>query len=200
MRIYSILLTAFLTCISTLAHAQIPSSPTNLMSAVGGKITLTWVDNSTDELCFPLEVKLPNTTEWKLISCVSRNATSFVDGRYLPGEYCYRVKAINNAGDSSYSNEACATLVPPKPQSPSLLTSKGTGANIITWQPVDEAISIHIYRRLGQTGSWGYRDKESAQFGIWFDRTVADGVEYCYRAKFINLGGESNDSAVMCQK
>ncbi len=61
--------------------------------------------------------------------------TSYVDGTVTGGTtYCYRVRAYNSAGDSAYSNEACAA-----PVSATLYTvtvsKAGTGSGTVASSP-----------------------------------------------------------------
>lgn len=82
--------------------ATIPAAPTNLKATAGGKsVNLTWysvgvaesynIYNADDT--FVGNVKTPSYT---------------VEG-LTTTEYCYKVTAVNAAGESGYSNQACAT-------------------------------------------------------------------------------------------
>ena len=82
--------------------ATIPAAPTNLQASAGGKsVNLTWYSVGVAESynvynadgTFVGNVKTPSYT---------------VEG-LTTTEYCYKVTAVNAAGESGYSNQACAT-------------------------------------------------------------------------------------------
>jgi fibronectin type 3 domain-containing protein len=75
------------------------------------KLTVTWQDNSTNEDNFQAERKTGTNGTYGQIAVVQANTTSYVDTSVTKGTtYCYRVRAVNSAGTSAYSNEACATV------------------------------------------------------------------------------------------
>jgi hypothetical protein len=70
----------------------------------------TWVDNSSNEAGFKIERKIDAGGKFAQIATVGENVVSYTDSGLAPrATYCYRVQAFNLAGDSAYSNEACAT-------------------------------------------------------------------------------------------
>lgn len=75
------------------------------------QLTLTWQDNSTNESNFGVERKTGTNGTYAQIALVAANTTSYVDTSVTHGvTYCYRVDAINSAGASAYTNDACATV------------------------------------------------------------------------------------------
>jgi uncharacterized protein (TIGR02145 family) len=84
-----------------------PTSPTNLTSQTisSSKITLNWIDNSTDEFGFKLERK-NGTTPYTVIYTSIPNLTSYVDSNLLSStNYTYRVYSYKGSNNSNYSNE-----------------------------------------------------------------------------------------------
>jgi hypothetical protein len=74
------------------------------------QLTLSWNDNSTNESNFEIERKTGTNGTYTRISLIRPNANSYVDTAVTRGvTYCYRVRAVNTAGASAYTNEACAT-------------------------------------------------------------------------------------------
>jgi Chitobiase/beta-hexosaminidase C-terminal domain len=74
------------------------------------QLTLSWNDNSTNESNFEIERKTGTNGTYTRISLIGANANSYVDTAVTRGvTYCYRVRAVNTAGASAYTNEACAT-------------------------------------------------------------------------------------------
>ncbi len=101
-----------------------PTAPANLTAAASsGAIALSWVDTATNETGYRLERREDQGTFLPLTN-LSSNSTAFLDVSVQPGKtYSYRVVALNNAGESSASNEASvqvAAVTPPPPAAPSL--------------------------------------------------------------------------------
>ena len=90
----------------------IPSAPSNLqaVSASANQINLTWVDNSSDETEFRLEIRTSTGTFQDVGTAIPPNVTGAqVHGLAPATTYFFRIKARNASGDSTYSNVASAT-------------------------------------------------------------------------------------------
>jgi YVTN family beta-propeller protein len=89
-----------------------PVAPSDLSAEQNGddKIDLSWTDNSSDELGFKIE-RRPDTEErFVQIGTVDAGDTTYTDGGLPDGTtYHYRVRAFNEAADSSYTSSAGAT-------------------------------------------------------------------------------------------
>ena len=85
---------------SSLVGFPDPMTPPNIM--------LTWADNSSDETGFEVERSTTGGgVGFSNITTTSAGATSYTDATSLAGTtYYYRVRAVNLAGDSTYSSEA----------------------------------------------------------------------------------------------
>ncbi len=89
-----------------------PLAPTGLASTVvsSGQIDLSWTDGSVNELSFGVERREGQTGDWDEIDTADRNDITFSDDTVdAETEYCYRVRAINPWGNSTYTNESCGT-------------------------------------------------------------------------------------------
>jgi hypothetical protein len=76
------------------------------------QVDLTWSDNSADEAEFEIERRI-GTGDWARIARVATDSTRFSDFGVRPGTtYAYRVRALNEAGASAWSNEASVTTLP----------------------------------------------------------------------------------------
>lgn len=85
-----------------------PAAPTNLVVSSPGQtqLGLVWTDHSSTETGFEIERMAPGE-EFARIASAGANATSFTDTGLFPNTfYIYRVRAVNSAGASAYSNEA----------------------------------------------------------------------------------------------
>jgi hypothetical protein len=88
-----------------------PAAPSGLTATTvsQSQIDLDWLDNSADETGFDIERSLDGTAFGPLTS-VGTNVTSFPDtGLSAATTYFYRVRAVNGAGSSAFSNTASAT-------------------------------------------------------------------------------------------
>jgi Concanavalin A-like lectin/glucanases superfamily/Bacterial Ig domain len=75
------------------------------------ELTLTWRDNSNNEDDFAIERKTGTNGAYSQIASVAADVIFYVDVSVSRGvNYCYRVRAVNSAGASAYTNEACATV------------------------------------------------------------------------------------------
>ncbi len=92
--------------------AVIPFAPSGLSATSISKtqINLSWKDNSDNETGFMIERKTGDTGSYELIGTTNTNISIYSDkGLTKNTRYYYRVKAYNQTGESSYSNEASAT-------------------------------------------------------------------------------------------
>jgi hypothetical protein len=81
------------------------------IAASPAQLTLSWQDNSDNEDDFAIERRTGTTGAYSQVASVAANVTSYVDTNVNRGiTYCYRVQAVNSAGASNSSNEACRTV------------------------------------------------------------------------------------------
>jgi hypothetical protein len=96
-----------------------PAAPSGLAATgVGAAIDLAWTDNSHVETGYVVERREASGSYSGLAyATLGADAESYSDtGAALGVTYYYRVKAVNSFGDSSYSNEASASLPLPPAQ------------------------------------------------------------------------------------
>jgi hypothetical protein len=103
------------------------------------QLTLSWIDNATNEDGFRIERRLSPTGSYAPLSAVAANTVTYPDTTVTDGQsYCYRVQAYNGAGSSGYTNEACATAGPPAPSTYTLTVAKaGTGTGTVAGAGID---------------------------------------------------------------
>ncbi len=83
--------------------ATIPTAPGNLVATAGGKsVNLTWYSVGVAE-----SYNIYNADGTFVYNVTTPSYT--VEGLAADTEYCYKVTAVNAAGESGYSNQACAT-------------------------------------------------------------------------------------------
>jgi DNA-binding beta-propeller fold protein YncE len=119
--------------------ATVPSAPSNLNATPSSKsqINLFWSDNSVDETGFKIERKTGSGGIYAQIWTTSANVTSYSDtGLKYSTTYYYRIRAYNEAGNSSYSNESSATtydLSPPLAPSDLTATAVSSSQIDLSW-------------------------------------------------------------------
>ena len=84
---------------------QPPTPPTSLSAiATGGFVALTWVDQSTDEKGFKVQIKTEVAGAWTTLETTAAGVQATAAVGYV-GNNWYRVLATNANGDSITSNE-----------------------------------------------------------------------------------------------
>ena len=104
------------------------------LEAIGAQLTVTWVDNSTNETGFSVERSSGTTGTFAEVTTTGSGVTTYLDSSLADATtYCYRVRAFNAAGYSAYSNVACGTTS----QTFGLAVVKiGAGSGTVTSAPV----------------------------------------------------------------
>ncbi len=147
--------------------STVPSAPSNLTATAlsQNNIALTWWDNSTDETGFKIERKTGTTGTFSQIATVGAISGTGSGGYYensglsASTTYCYRVRAYNSAGDSSYSSESCATTNAPPPIQPTATTSSATNITsssaTLNGTVNPNGVSTGIFFQYGTSTSYG---------------------------------------------
>jgi hypothetical protein len=117
------------------------------------QINLQWSDNSTNETGFMVERSSSSTFSSSATFNVAANATTFSDSGLAGGTtYWYRVKAVNGAESSSYSNTASAMT--------QTATPTGYRGAVLADTPVS-------YWRLGEASGTAAADERGANPGTY---------------------------------
>jgi hypothetical protein len=102
-------------------------------TAIGGQLTATWLDSSTDALGFSVERSLATAGEFIEIGTTGSGIETYTDATAEDATtYCYRVRAFNTTAYSDYSNVACATTASPVALS---VVETGTGSGTVISSP-----------------------------------------------------------------
>jgi titin len=189
--------------ISTATTLQIaPAAPGNLAatSISTAQINLLWADLSNNETSFQVERSL-NGTAFSKIADLGPNVTTFQNtGLSAATEYQYRVRAVNAAGASAYSNVSSAkTQNIPVPDAPINFTAVPTAPDLIQlrWSAVTgNATEVVIERAKGSDEHFVQIRRQAASVLQYEDKQALETADYYYRIKAINAGGDSPYSLI----
>jgi hypothetical protein len=181
-------------------NAGAPNAPSALIAKANQvfQIQLNWIDGSDNETGFEIERSNDNNSFSK-IATVGANVTQFLDGPLTQGtRYYYRVRAINAAGVSGYTNVASDITNQSPPGAPQALTASVVNAGQInlTWRDVsDNEESFELERSTDGTSFSKVADIGSNT--STFENTgLNPRTKYWYRIRAKNSGGYSGYSNV----
>jgi hypothetical protein len=189
----------FVTKITNAPPVSPPAAPANLSAAAvsSSQINLTWTDQSTDETGFQIERKTGAGGIYAQIGTPAANATTYSNSGLAGGTtYYYRVRAVNGAANSAYSNEANATTpssVSPPAAPANLSAAAVSGSQInLTWtdQSTDET-GFQIERKTGAGGIYAQIGTATANSPTYSNSGLAEGTTYYYRVRAVNGAGNS---------
>lgn len=179
-----------------------PVAPVSLTatSVSTSQINLLWADLSNNETGFQVERSLDGTAFSK-IADLGPNVTSYQNtGLSAATEYHYRVRAVNAAGVSAYSNVSLAkTQNIPVPDAPVNFTAVPTAPDLIQlrWSAVTgNATEVVIERAKGSDEHFVQIRRQPASALQYEDRQALETADYYYRIKAINAGGDSPYSLI----
>jgi hypothetical protein len=180
---------------TTSAAPTLPSTPASLSAAASSTsaISLSWTDSSTNESGFKIERLIGST--WTEVATVGANVTGWTNtGLSASTSYSFRVRAFNEAGNSSYSPNASATTLTPTetvPNAPSNLkgTVQSTGIVLSWWDNANNETGFVIERSSGG-GSFSVIATVGANVTTYTDGTGQTGNQK-YRVRAFNTAGYS---------
>lgn len=183
--------------VTVAAEPGVPAAPRELNAELidGPRVKVTW-NNVEGETGFKVERRVDGTTDWVQIGTTAQNVLTFIDERVERGKaYIYRVRAFNDAGNSSYSNTD-AVLIPGEavtPAAPRLEVQViGPRAARLNWTNVANETGYRIERRVDGSPE-GFREIRSV--GADVTTITDDGLEpgntYLYRVRAFNSAGNS---------
>ena len=163
-----------------------PSAPVVKIgnSAASGKPMLTWnaVSGATSYKVYRATSK---SGTYSLLGTVT--ATSYTNtGAKAGTTYYYKVKAVNSAGESAYSNvvsgRATVTTL-------TMGHSASSGKPQLTWKAVSGAASYKVYRATAKNGAYTVINTTKAL--TYTNVGAALGTTYYYKVEALNAAGKS---------
>ncbi len=184
--------------VTIITPAAPPTTPVlNIPSTDFTSINLSW-SNSSYEDSYILERSDSVVINWSILATIPADTLTYTDTAVTQGaSYTYRVKAVNSAQESSYSNIRTATVpVPPPPETPSGLIAKPVSMTEIsvTWENVANETGYRLERRTEDPDSWVTIANLSADISCYSDTHVIQKTEYWYRVIAFNSIGDSGYS------
>ena len=160
-------------------------------SSTSGKPMLTWnaVSGATSYKVY--RATSQNGT-YSLLGTVT--TTSYINTGAKDGvTYYYKVKAVNSAGESAYSNTVSgqSKSVTPKPSAPVVKIghSATSGKPQLTWKAVSGAASYKVYRATAKNGAYTVINTTKAL--TYTNVGAALGTTYYYKVEALNAAGKS---------
>jgi titin len=144
-------------------------------------LQLRWQNTSSDHTSITIERQ--NGTSYVQIASLAAASQSYSDSGLSDGTtYCYRVRALNTAGASAYSNSACAntpqpTAPPPEPTPTTTPTPTPTlpGGSVATQTWADYRFAVNMRSTDSQALGviFRYQDQDNyyrPNAGAWRNR------------------------------
>ncbi len=151
---------------TTLIYVAPPPIPTQLttIGMTTTTISLSWNDDSANELHFHLERKTGTEGTYSEIATLDANTTTYTNTGLTPATlYVYRIRASNAGGYSGYSNEANGTTATPDITAPA--------------SPIATQISPQGWSRNPQyTVTWTHPTDPSGISAVWYAVNVQPSI------------------------
>ncbi|MBI3424413.1 MAG: fibronectin type III domain-containing protein [Acidobacteria bacterium] len=178
-----------------------PNVPGNLLANATSsvEILLTWADTSTNETGFRIE-RSSDGANFATVITLGANVNGYSDTGLAPAtSYSYRVAALNNYGDSGFSNVASATTAGLPPNAPTNLTATAVAPTQINLSWSDNAGNETGYKveRSLNNSAWSQVALLGANAAAYNDTTVSAATLYYYRVRATNTAGDSASTSVV---
>ncbi len=175
-----------------------PAAPTNLV--VTGiqrtQVDIAWSDNATNEANYQVE-RATATSGFVLVATLPANTTTYASTNLAAvTQYSFRVRAVNAAGNSAYSNTVQATTLPPPPTAPTQVNADGLSTTIgVYWVDTsNNEDGFRIERRVNN-GPYIEIGTSGPDTQVYEDRNPVCSGTHIYRVRAYNTGGNSQYSA-----
>ena len=177
-----------------------PAAPTVLTATPVSQtqINLAWTDNSSDETGFRIERRVVPAGTFATVTTTAPNAIAYSDNSLTASTtYEFRVIAVNAGGESTPSNVATETTLPPPPTAPSALGASTVSTTQIDLSWADNSFdetAFHIERSPNGATGWSEINTVLAGVTTYSDNTGVASTTYYYRVRANGPGGFSTYS------
>jgi len=182
------------------AAGALPAAPDPLVATVTGadSIALAWTETASSVTGHEVERAIASVGPFARVATPPGAATGYGDtGLAVGTTYWYRVRSLNGAGPSAWSNVASAapaTVPLAPPAAPSGLAAAATATDAITLTWVDNASSetgYEVDRAAAVAGPYGLVHTTAADATSWTDAGLPAGTPFWYRVRAVNGAGAS---------
>lgn len=177
---------------------QVPEAPSQFASTAQTKnsITLSWVDNATNEQGFSIWRSSNSSENFIEIAKPSANKTIFTDKNLTPSTtYYYQIRAFNGAGVSEFSSVISATTRALElPAAPTGLIASHIdyeSATLIWKDNASNETGFELLRMLSVNNSEVYQVIIPAGTTSFTDTTLTMNTSYLYQIRTRNNDGSS---------
>jgi len=172
---------------SVSVSAVTPAAPTLLRASAetGSGITLTWNDNSNNEIGFSIERFDETQIKFVSIGVVGSNTVTYTDNTAVQGNsYIYRVCAYNGIGKSGYTNEVTVNSWDTAAPASLIVTSVSATRLDLSWSYTgSENYNTIIERKTGAEGTWTPIFTTAVGVLKYSDTGLQPGTRYFYRVR-----------------
>ena len=182
---------------------ELPAAPSNLSARVSSpnQVSLSWIDNSSNELLFRLRRRALSDGVWIDLPPVQQNTISYLDNTVTPGTtYFYSVTSINGAGTSAASNEVSVSTSGGEnqvPASPTNLVASVVSPSQVNLSWTDNSTNeagFRVQRKVSGGSTWSELNLTGQNVTFFQDTQVLGGQSYSYRVIGFNQTGDSGPS------
>jgi predicted phage tail protein len=188
--------------VQTVGVYTLPSAPANLTVATVSQteLDLSWTDTNPNPSGHEIE-RSTDGVNFNYRELVGGGVTNYQDTGLLAGtRYYYRLRAVNGAGPSPYSNIASAsTQIPSPPAAPSNLTGTALSSTQVRLSWRDNSANETEFRIERSLNGKTFTQIGTASANvIQFTSTgLAGNTKYWFRVRAANIGGMSGYSNVI---
>lgn len=184
--------------------ASLPEAPEHLQASdvKATSLTLTWLDRSDNETGFEIDRSLNDSFTEPVTFNVDVNQTRFEDQGLTPETlYYYRVRAVNQAGESANCQPLAAETTaspttPPEP--PSNLEAEALSSNQIQLTWTDNSENEEGFTLMGSMDGTTFETIYTADPNTkaYTHEGLSPLTTYFYKISAFNAGGASDESPV----
>lgn len=183
---------------TTLAPANSPSPPSSLTATAisAQEITLSWIDNSTNESGFQIERSSLPGSGFALVTATAANVTSYSNTGCTPNTtYYYRVRATNASGNSVYTSVTSSTTpaspLPAAPGQPHLQIASPFSIVVSWFDNSTNENYFRVWRQEANGGSWFPVGSTPQNVYSFLCEGLTPNTAYNFRVSAGNSTGES---------
>lgn len=181
-------------------NGTVPNAPSGLTATANAynKITLNWVDNSTNESGFEIVRGTNAAGPFVSIATTAAAATSFADTTVAPQTtYYYKIRAVGTGGQSAYTATAVSAVTPALPAAPAAPSGLSVFANankqlVLNWTDnASSEIGVEVYRSTNDASNYRLIATLAPNTQSYVDASVFPNVTYYYKVRSKGAGNNS---------